>query len=95
MEDKRSWKHKYFSPGIKYRPTDIQEALKDPNWVCSCHARRVELVHKKLTIMLVYRPRNHNVIGNKWVSKNKKGENDIIVRNKAKLVVQGYSQEEG
>ncbi|GKD28282.1 putative ribonuclease H-like domain-containing protein [Tanacetum coccineum] len=34
-------------------------------------------------------------IGTKWVFRNKKDERGIVVRNKAILVVQGYTQEEG
>ncbi|GKG32751.1 retrovirus-related pol polyprotein from transposon TNT 1-94, partial [Tanacetum coccineum] len=34
-------------------------------------------------------------IGSKWVFKNKKYEHGIITKNKARLVAQGYSQEEG
>nr|GFA41259.1 hypothetical protein [Tanacetum cinerariifolium] len=34
-------------------------------------------------------------IGTKWVLKNKKDERGIVVRNKARLVAQGYTQEEG
>nr|GFD44162.1 ribonuclease H-like domain-containing protein [Tanacetum cinerariifolium] len=34
-------------------------------------------------------------IGTKWVLKNKKDEKGIIVRNKARLVAQGHTQEEG
>jgi hypothetical protein len=36
-----------------------------------------------------------NVIGNKWVLKNKQGEDGEIVRNKAHLVAQGFTQVEG
>jgi len=36
-----------------------------------------------------------NVIGTKWVFKNKLDEQGIIVRNKARLVAKGYNQEEG
>jgi hypothetical protein len=35
------------------------------------------------------------VIGTKWVFKNKQGEDSEVVRNKAHLVAQGYSQVEG
>jgi hypothetical protein len=35
------------------------------------------------------------VIRTKWVFKNKRGEDDEIVRNKARLVAQGFSQVEG
>jgi hypothetical protein len=44
---------------------------------------------------LVKKPSNHNVIGTKWVFRNKQDENGIIVRNKARLVAQGYSQVKG
>jgi hypothetical protein len=44
---------------------------------------------------LVKRPSDHNVIGTKWVSRNKQDENGVIVRNKARLVAQGYTQVEG
>jgi hypothetical protein len=36
-----------------------------------------------------------NVIGTKWVFKNKQGEDGEIVGNKARLVAQGFSQVEG
>jgi hypothetical protein len=36
-----------------------------------------------------------NIIGTKWVFKNKKGEDVEIVRNKTHLIAQGYSQIEG
>ena len=36
-----------------------------------------------------------NVIGTKWIFKNKLEENGIIVRNKARLVAQGYEQIDG
>ncbi|GJR95996.1 reverse transcriptase domain-containing protein [Tanacetum coccineum] len=35
------------------------------------------------------------VIGTKWVYRNKKDEKGVVVRNKARLVAQGYTQEEG
>jgi hypothetical protein len=36
-----------------------------------------------------------NVIGTKWVFKNKQGENGEVVSNKARLGAQGFSQVEG
>jgi hypothetical protein len=38
--------------------------------------------------------RDVNIIGTKWVFKNKQGEDGEIVRNKAHLVAQGFSQVE-
>jgi hypothetical protein len=44
---------------------------------------------------LVDPPRDVNVIGTKWGFKNKQWEDGEVVRNKAHLVAQGYSQVEG
>ncbi|XP_075473849.1 uncharacterized protein LOC142504889 [Primulina tabacum] len=44
---------------------------------------------------LVPRPDNVNVIGTKWIFKNKTDESGIVVRNKSRLVAQGYTQIEG
>ncbi|XP_070013228.1 uncharacterized protein [Nicotiana sylvestris] len=44
---------------------------------------------------LVPRPKDKSVIGTKWVFRNKVDEDGTVTRNKARLVVQGYSQEEG
>jgi len=36
-----------------------------------------------------------NIIGCKWVFRNKLDESGVITRNKARLVAKGYNQEEG
>ncbi|GKA42563.1 retrovirus-related pol polyprotein from transposon TNT 1-94, partial [Tanacetum coccineum] len=40
-------------------------------------------------------PYGKRAIGTKWIYKNKKDERGTVVRNKASLVAQGYTQEEG
>ncbi|GJT15895.1 putative ribonuclease H-like domain-containing protein [Tanacetum coccineum] len=44
---------------------------------------------------LVDLPNEKRAIGTKWVYKNKKDERGIMIKNKARLVAQGYTQEEG
>ncbi|GJZ22639.1 putative ribonuclease H-like domain-containing protein, partial [Tanacetum coccineum] len=44
---------------------------------------------------LVDLPNGKRAIGTKWVYKNKKDERGIMIKNKARLVAQGYAQEEG
>nr|GEY01159.1 retrovirus-related Pol polyprotein from transposon TNT 1-94 [Tanacetum cinerariifolium] len=44
---------------------------------------------------LVPQPKNTTIIGTKWVFRNKLDENGIVSRNKARLVAQGYNQQEG
>ncbi|GJS99121.1 putative ribonuclease H-like domain-containing protein [Tanacetum coccineum] len=43
---------------------------------------------------LVHLPNGKRAIGTKWVYRNKKDERGIVIRNKARLVAQGYTQEE-
>nr|GFA81826.1 putative ribonuclease H-like domain, reverse transcriptase, RNA-dependent DNA polymerase [Tanacetum cinerariifolium] len=44
---------------------------------------------------LVDCPKGVRPIGTKWVLKNKKDEREIVIINKARLVAQGHTQEEG
>ena len=44
---------------------------------------------------MVERPKGYNVIGTKWVFRNKQDQDRIVVRNKARLVAQGYTQVQG
>ncbi|XP_075076486.1 putative mitochondrial protein AtMg00820 [Nicotiana tabacum] len=44
---------------------------------------------------LIPKPDNVSVIGTKWVFRNKLNEDGKVIRNKARLVAQGYSQQEG
>nr|GEW89359.1 putative ribonuclease H-like domain-containing protein [Tanacetum cinerariifolium] len=45
--------------------------------------------------ILVDLPYGKRAISTKWAYRNKKDERDIVVRNKARLVAQGHTQEEG
>ncbi|GKB03690.1 putative reverse transcriptase domain-containing protein, partial [Tanacetum coccineum] len=45
--------------------------------------------------ILVDLPYGNKAIGTKWVYRNKKDERGVMVTNKARLVAQGYRQEEG
>ena len=50
---------------------------------------------KNDTWELVTSPKDKNVIGTKWVFRNKLDENGQVTRNKAILVCKGYAQIEG
>ncbi|GKE12831.1 putative ribonuclease H-like domain-containing protein [Tanacetum coccineum] len=75
-------------------PKKVIQALEDPSWI---EAMQEELLQFELQKVwtLVDLPNGKRAIGTKWVFKNKKDERGIVVRNKARLVAQGYTQEEG
>eukprot|EP00253_Pinus_taeda_P014456 PITA_14456 len=55
----------------------------------------LEQIERNNTWELVPRPKDKNVIGTKWVFKNKLNENGEVIRNKARLVCKGYAHQEG
>ncbi|GJS28582.1 putative ribonuclease H-like domain-containing protein [Tanacetum coccineum] len=75
-------------------PKKVIQALDDPSWI---EAMQEELLQFKLQKVwtLVDLPNGKRAIGTKWVFRNKKNERGIVVRNKARLVAQGYTQKEG
>jgi hypothetical protein len=75
-------------------PKNFNEASEDVNWLKSMN-EELDQIEKNDTWELVPRPTNKNVIGSKWVYKNKMNEQGNIVRNKARLVCKGYAQIEG
>ncbi|KAK1644032.1 hypothetical protein QYE76_061837 [Lolium multiflorum] len=78
---------------INFEPLKVHEALVDLDWVIAMQ-EELECFTRNEVWSLVERPKDHriNVIGTKWVFKNKKDENGIVIRNKARLVAQGFAQ---
>jgi hypothetical protein len=72
----------------------IDEALKDVDWVNAIH-EELNNFKKNQVWELVERAKDHNVIRTKWIFRNKQDQDMIVVRNKARLVAQGYTQVEG
>jgi hypothetical protein len=56
---------------------------------------KLDQIEKNDTCELVPRPKNKNVIGTKWVFRNKLNEYGHVTRNKARLVCKGYANIEG
>ncbi|GKC00108.1 putative ribonuclease H-like domain-containing protein [Tanacetum coccineum] len=59
------------------------------------YARGASAVQVTTGLDLVDLPNGKRAIGTKWVYRNKKDERGIVIKNKAILVAQGYTQEEG
>nr|GEV59938.1 retrovirus-related Pol polyprotein from transposon TNT 1-94 [Tanacetum cinerariifolium] len=57
------------------------------------HKKKLSLPH--ITLELVNKPFGKSIIRLKWLWKNKKDEDQTVIRNKARLVAKGYAQEEG
>ncbi|GJZ36813.1 retrovirus-related pol polyprotein from transposon TNT 1-94, partial [Tanacetum coccineum] len=75
-------------------PKKVFEALRHPQWVDAMQEELNQFYRNKVWT-LVPLPHRKIAIGSKWVFKNKKDELRTVTRNKARLVTQGYSQEEG
>ncbi|GJV79253.1 reverse transcriptase domain-containing protein [Tanacetum coccineum] len=75
-------------------PKTISQALEDESWV---EAMQEELLQFKLqnVWILVDLPFGKKAISTKWAFRNKRDERSIVVKNKARLVAQGFRQEEG
>nr|GEZ40849.1 retrovirus-related Pol polyprotein from transposon TNT 1-94 [Tanacetum cinerariifolium] len=75
-------------------PANVAEALRDANWVSAMQEELDQFARLKVW-RLVPRPEGKSVIKTKWIFKNKKDESSLVIRDKARLVAVGYSQQEG
>nr|GEX28930.1 retrovirus-related Pol polyprotein from transposon TNT 1-94 [Tanacetum cinerariifolium] len=73
---------------------NVKEAMTDPVWI---ESMQEELFwFKRMDVwMLVPAPDNISLLTLKWIFKNKHDEEQTVIRNKSRLVVRGYRQEEG
>nr|GEW28995.1 retrovirus-related Pol polyprotein from transposon TNT 1-94 [Tanacetum cinerariifolium] len=69
-------------------------ALKDESWIIAMQEELNQFITNDVW-ELEPQPKNMTIIGTKWVFINKLDENGIVSRNKARLVTQGYNQQEG
>jgi len=75
-------------------PANIEEAETDEFWLMAME-EELNQFERNNVWTLVHRPTHQSIIGTKWIFRNKKDEKGIIIRNKARLVAQGFNQEEG
>ena len=82
--------YNYIAFIFQIEPKNVQETLVDDYWVMAIHE---ELNHFKRNNVWILVPKldNHTSIGIRWVFRNKLDENDIIVKNKARLVAKSYN----
>ncbi|KAL0548904.1 hypothetical protein IC582_013381 [Cucumis melo] len=75
-------------------PTSVENALKDEYWINSMQEELLQFKRNNVWT-LVPKPDGANIIGTKWIFKNKTDESESVIRNMARLVAQGYAQVEG
>jgi hypothetical protein len=66
-------------------PKKVDEALQDEGWISSMHEELHQFTINDVWT-LVPHPVEQNIIGTKWIFKNKTDEHGTVVRNKARLV---------
>ncbi|GJS36658.1 putative ribonuclease H-like domain-containing protein [Tanacetum coccineum] len=74
------------------------QILRDPKSAVQTRAKiqKASSVQQDLKVwILVDLPFGKKAIGTKWVFRNKRDERSIVVKNKVRLVAQGFRQEEG
>jgi len=96
VSTRRSLNHFYEHMAFvsQMEPKTVVDALEHNNWISAIHEELNQFARNKVW-SLVPKTKQMNVIETKWVFKNKLNEQGVIVRNKARLVVKGYNQEEG
>jgi hypothetical protein len=67
--------------------------LQDPDWVLAIQEELNNFKRNEVW-SLVPRPKQ-NVVGTKWVFRNKQDEHGVVTRNNARLVAKGYAQVTG
>ena len=65
-------------------PLKVDDALGDPDWVMAMQEEFNNFTRNEVW-ELVPRPKQ-NVIGTKWVFRNKQDKHGIVTRNKARLI---------
>jgi hypothetical protein len=76
------------------KPTCFEEASKDEFWNKAMD-KELDQIEKNDTWELVPRPNHKNVIGTKWVYRNKLNEDGHVTRKKDRLVCKRYARVEG
>ena len=74
---------------LKVEPNNVDEACKDDHWIQAMKEELDQIVNNE-TWEMVPRAKDKNVIGTKWVFRNKMNEQGEVMTKKASLVCKGY-----
>nr|GEW66867.1 retrovirus-related Pol polyprotein from transposon TNT 1-94 [Tanacetum cinerariifolium] len=81
--------HVSFDPGSECQRLALEHDSLSPDLQCQDNVPQADKTE------LVDRPLCKNVINMKWLWKNKRDEENTVIRNKSRLVAKGYAQKEG
>ncbi|GJX31578.1 ribonuclease H-like domain-containing protein [Tanacetum coccineum] len=81
--------------GSKPSSDDGKKVDEDPRKESECNNQEKEDNVNSTNNINIAGINEVNAIGSKWVFRNKKDERGIVIRNKARLIAQGYTQEKG
>ncbi|KAH9658634.1 hypothetical protein KPL70_023569 [Citrus sinensis] len=73
-------------------PKSFADAKNDESWIMAMQ-KDLNQFERNNVWELVPNLEHQSIIGTKWVFRNKMDESGVVVRNKARLVAQGYNQE--
>ncbi|GJW10989.1 putative ribonuclease H-like domain-containing protein [Tanacetum coccineum] len=77
-------------------PKKIAEALQDDSWVQAMQEELLQFKLQQVWVLVDLPHRNEGDLVPNWgFYRNKRDERGVVVRNKERLVAQGYTQEEG
>jgi hypothetical protein len=79
---------KHYSLVSSMESFKVEDALRDPDWVVAM-LEELNNFKRNQVWSLVERPKK-NVLGTKWVFRNKQDEHGVIIWNKARLVAKDY-----
>ncbi|KAI3510579.1 hypothetical protein L1887_17687 [Cichorium endivia] len=78
----------------KVERKNVRDAFDHPDWIEAMQLELEEFERNKVW-RLIPKPANASIVGLKWVYRNKLDTKGNVVRNKERLVVKGYCQQEG
>ncbi|CAL2273426.1 unnamed protein product [Prunus armeniaca] len=77
-----------------FESKSVTDALADNDWILAMQEELNQFKRNDVWYLILC-PKDSNVIGTKWIFRNKIDEKGQIMLNKARLVAQGYTQIEG
>jgi hypothetical protein len=80
----------HYSFVFSFEPFKVEDALRDPDWVVAMQEELNNFKRNKVWSLVEW-PKQ-NIVGTKWVFRNKQDEHGVVTRNNVRLATKGFSQ---